>query len=436
MACVRKRRDRWVLDYRDQRGRRYWETLPEGSTKRDADRLLAKRIYDISIGEFQTRDEQKTFDELVEAYRAGHIRVAVRDTTAEWYEGAIRNHLLPYFTGHKARAITVEQIERFRAVLLDKGIGRRTINKCLTLLGALYRYGLKHRWVSYNPASLVSKLKQTTSAKQEFIDNNILTPAEINALLGTSDARYKPLLMTAVLTGLRQGELLGLRWGDIDWKANQIHVRQSWSGGRFSEPKTKSSRRKVDMPEVLVAELKRWKLRCPVGEHDLVFPNSDGKPEHPSNVLRRGFFPALRRAGLRKIRFHDLRHTYASLLIANKEEPKRIQTLMGHSSIKITFDVYGHLLPNASDGVADRLSGLVFSEDAVASGSKMVATARAGATGLPQTPENNGSPGRTRTADPVINSHLLYRLSYRGMIGRARMLWWKSGRVKASPRYS
>jgi hypothetical protein len=111
-----------------------------------------------------------------------------------------------------------------------------------------------------------------------------------------------------------------------------------------------------------------WRLQCPPGAHDLVFPNGAGSPENQGNLLNRGFYPALRRAGLRKIRFHDLRHTYASLLIANGEHPKRIQALMGHSSINVTMDVYGHLMPQGGDEVADRLGALVFR----GSGSKTV----------------------------------------------------------------
>jgi integrase len=392
----------------------------------------------------------------VDAFRAGHIKVAVRDSTAAWYEGAIKNHLLPHFSGRKIREINAEDVERFRANMVEKMAARnlkmklaneakendgekkadesgvRTVNKCLTLLGSMFRYALKHRWVTYNPASLVKKLKESEGEKQDARDGNILTPSEINALLEAVDDRYRSLLTCAVLTGLRQGELLGLQWGDVDWISRQIYVRRSYSDGHFYDPKTKYSRRKVDMPNALVLELKKWKLRCPKGELDLVFPTSDGTPEHPSNMLRRGFFPALRRAGLRKIRFHDLRHTYASLLIANKEEPKRIQTLLGHSSIKITFDVYGHLMPNVADGVVDRLGDFVFSEDAVASGCKMVAAAAAKGSETIQVLDDIGSPGRTRTADPVINSHLLYRLSYRGIVRRARMLWRKEGRVKAT----
>jgi integrase len=124
----------------------------------------------------------------------------------------------------------------------------------------------------------------------------------------------------------------------------------------------------VDLPAELVQELRRWQLACPPGAHDLVFPNGAGKPEDHANLLHRGFYPALRRAGLRKIRFHDLRHTYASLLIANGENVKRIQSLMGHSSATVTLDVYGHLMPGGGGQVADRLGALVFR----GSGSKTV----------------------------------------------------------------
>ncbi|MGH6634755.1 MAG: site-specific integrase [Gammaproteobacteria bacterium] len=187
-----------------------------------------------------------------------------------------------------------------------------------------------------------------------------MSPPEINALLAASEGRWRIIILAAVLTGLREGELLGLSWGDIDWNTRQIYVRRTYSAGRFNTPKTASSRRKVDMPSQLVTELKRWKLECPPGERDLVFPSGAGNPENHSNLLRRGFYPALRRAGLRKIRFHDLRHTYASLLIANGENIKRIQESLGHSSCQITLDTYSHLLPGGGGGVAERLGALVF----------------------------------------------------------------------------
>jgi integrase len=205
---------------------------------------------------------------------------------------------------------------------------------------------------------MVRKLRPASGPGHNLVEDNILVPAEIGKLLEAADDRWRLIIKTGILSGLREGELLGLKWTDIDWTSGTLYVRRTYSTGRFSEPKSKASRRRVPIPAELLTELKRWKLACPIGKHELVFPSGAGNPENHGNLLRRGFYPALRRAGLRQIRFHDLRHTYASLLIANGEKPKLIQALLGHSSIKITFDVYGHLLPDADDGVADRLAGL------------------------------------------------------------------------------
>jgi len=378
MACVTKRRGKWVLDYRDQHGKRHWETT--NGNRKQAEQLLAQRLQQIGRYEYQSRSEQKTFDELVDAYLAGHVRVNVRVSTAKSYEGDLNRHILPYFKGRKIREITPDDIDSFKSHLLEKeikrkrkneivinkGVGRRTVNKCLTLLSMMFRYALRYRWMSYNPAAEVKKLRDPT-IKHDLIYENILTPDEINCLLDKADDRWKLIIKAAIYSGMREGELLGLQWGDIDWNTKEIYVRRTFSDGRFSEPKTRSSRRRIRIDETLVQKLKRWKLKCPKGELELVFPNGAGNPENHGNLLNRGFYPALRRAGLRKIRFHDLRHTYASLLIANDEKPKRIQTLLGHSSIKITLDIYGHLFPNSFDGVAERLHDLIMS------GSKMVA---------------------------------------------------------------
>jgi len=378
MACVTKRRGKWILDYRDQQGKRHWETT--NGNRKQAGLLLAQRLQEIGRHEYQPRSEQKTFDELADAYLAGHVRVNVRASTAKSYEGDLNRHILPYFKGRKIREITPDDIDHFKSHLLEKeikrkrkneivinkGVGRRTVNKCLTLLSMMFRYALRYRWMSYNPAAEVKKLRYPT-IKHDLIDENTLTPDEINRLLDKADGRWWLLIMTAIYTGMRQGELLGLQWGDIDWNTKEIYVRRTFSDGRFSEPKTRSSRRRIRIDETLVQELKHWKLQCPKGELELVFPNGAGNPENHGNLLNRGFYPALRRAGLRKIRFHDLRHTYVSLLIASGVDVKTASILAGHSSIKITLDIYGHLYPNSFDGIAERLHSLI------KSGSKMVA---------------------------------------------------------------
>ncbi len=191
----------------------------------------------------------------------------------------------------------------------------------------------------------------------------ILKPAEIRALFNASTTqREKVLFMTAVMTGAREGEILGLQWEDIDWLNSQLFVRRTFNHGEFMEPKSKTSRRKIDLAPELVHELKRWKLACPKGALDLVFPSEAGTPWDNTNMVRRCFWRALRRAGLPRIRFHDLRHTYASLLIAQGEHPKYIQTQMGHSSINVTMDIYGHLMDTVNQKAASLLGKSVLGE--------------------------------------------------------------------------
>jgi len=364
VACIRKRRNKWVLDYRDHQGRRHWETVH--GNRKDAEQLLAQRLQEIGKGEYQAKNEQTTFDELSDAYKTGHIAVNVRQSTRRDYERNIRRYLIPHFAGMKIRTISPEMIEAFRSKLLEQGTGRRTVNKCHTLLSAMLRYALRYRWISYNAAAEVRKLRADTEHQNRLAEGNILKPAEVRQLLSAADVNRRPLLLMAVSTGMRQGELLGLQWGDIDWGAKEVHIRRQYTYGRFSELKTNSSRRRIGLSDELILELKKWKLHCPKGEQDLVFPNGAGNPENHGNVLRRGFYPALRRAGLRRIRFHDLRHTFASFLIAKNVHPKRIQALMGHSSIKVTMDTYGHLMRESDNEAAEKIADLIFSSKTVA----------------------------------------------------------------------
>jgi len=180
--------------------------------------------------------------------------------------------------------------------------------------------------------------------------------------------------MAAVTTGLRQGELLGLKWMDIDWFNNQIHVNRTYNHFRFYEPKTKTSKRRVDVPPQTMKQFKEWNLACPANDFDLVFPNESGKPMSALNMYNRKYLPALRKARLNKIRFHDLRHTWASLLIDQGENIKYIQKQMWHSSINMTMDTYGHLMKDVNKEAASRLGDAIFKQD----GSKMVANKQKG----------------------------------------------------------
>ena len=188
---------------------------------------------------------------------------------------------------------------------------------------------------------------------------DFLSPEEMAALMKTTEEENRCLIMCACLTGMRQGEILGLEWGDIDFDSSRIFVRRTYQKGRFYEPKTSYSKRAIVIPESLLEALKEHQIRQMVNGTasvaDLVFPNEVGKPIDPRNLVRRIFWPALVRAGLRRVRFHDLRHSYAAALLSKGENPKFIQRQLGHSRIQITLDLYGHLLPEAERDVAARL---------------------------------------------------------------------------------
>ena len=407
MAIARKFRNNWVADYTDQYGKRHREK-PEGNfenmaqQRRAAQSLLKKRLDEVDRGSYSADSARLTFGQVAAAFLES--KVNIRPSTRRNYRALIDLYLVPYFGTRKLRHISVADIERFRNDLAAgrpppivdafakrmrnerpalsqarakqrasmKAPGIRTINKAVGLLGSIFRYACKHEWINRNPAEYVEKLKVPVSLYSDALDSNVLAPSEIVRLLDAAEPsrwskdgktyinNYRLLIKTAVFTGIRSGELRGLQWGDIDWNSATIHVRRSWKEGAFHQPKTQASLRRIDIPQFLITELREWRLACPKGEYDLVFPNLAGRPMSNTNLLQRGFYPALRRAGLRKIRFHDLRHTFASLLIANGEDIVRVSRLLGHSSPTVTMNVYAHMLPNDHYGGADRLGDMVF----------------------------------------------------------------------------
>jgi integrase len=276
------------------------------------------------------------------------------------------------------------------SALTRQEIGIVTINKnkTLTTLGTILKHAVRDHLLDSNPVTLMDRPKKEA---QEYSGENeemeIFTPEQIRALLtGSDDGLYRTLFTAAIMTGMREGELLGLQWGDIDWNNCQMLVRRTLTrtkdGFKFYEPKTKKSRRRVDVDPTLLLELKKWKLRLAKSEpEDLVFPSSSGKPLHRTTLYKQGYLPAIRRSGVPRIRFHNLRHTYASLLIAQGEQPKYIQEQMGHSSIKVTFDVYGHLMEKVNVRSANRIAMTVFGEDRGGSSSETVADSEKRETG-------------------------------------------------------
>jgi len=358
MACVRYRRGRWVIDFYDQDGKRRWHTMPKGSTKKDANIKKGELEKSVRRKTYITPKKLPLFPAVADDWL--NSKVNIRDNTKEGYKGHIEKHLKPFFKELKASQITYTVVEKYMISTLEKGVTPQTLRKILTTLSGIMKYAMKHRYIDHNP---VRELERPADERDGGQDEEliILQPEEILALVNAAETRKdRALFMMAALTGMRQGEILGSKWTDIDWTNNQVHVRRTYNYGKFYDPKSKTSRRKIDLAPELVTELKKWRLACPKGKLDLVFSNAKGNPENKSNLLRRRFYPVLAAADLPHMRFHDLRHTYASLLLDQGENIKYIQRQLGHSSIQVTMDIYGHLMSDVNQEAAAKLGSRIF----------------------------------------------------------------------------
>ena len=202
---------------------------------------------------------------------------------------------------------------------------------------------------------------------------DIPTKVELQAIIAGAADRWRPLILVAIFCGLRGSELRGLRWADVDLEAKQLNLTQRADAShRIGKLKSKAAYRSIPCPPMVLNALREWKLQCPKGDLGLVFPNGVGKVESHSNLLERGLHPILLANGLTdlddagkqvpKYGLHSLRHACASLWIESGYNPKQIQRLIGHSSIKVTFDVYGHLFadPGADQRAAENVQARLF----------------------------------------------------------------------------
>ncbi|MBE0448812.1 MAG: site-specific integrase [Actinobacteria bacterium] len=330
-----------------------WETV--GVRMKDAEALLNERQRQVRLGEL-IRTEDVTFKEFAEKWIATH-RSKIRERTLISYEGHLKK-AIPFFGRHKLRQITPELIEEFISSLAKEGLSPASQGTYLRTLKVLFNRAVEWNYINRSPAQFV---RPPRKVKREI---DFLTPEEIAALIDAALPEHRALIMTACLTGMRRGELLGLQWSDVDFRSNTIFVRNALYKGKLDELKSQHSRRKIAIPEILVRELKthqaRQAVELPSNELDLVFPNTAGNPMDGNNLVKRIFEPTLKRADLRRIRFHDLRHSFASLLINQNESIKFIQRTLGHSSAQVTLDVYSHLMPDAGEQAAKRVEESIF----------------------------------------------------------------------------
>jgi integrase len=371
MASIRKRtwkssgieQTAWVVDYKDQGGKRALKTF---AAKKDAEAWKVNALHEVQFGTHTRASASKTVTEVwglwLEQCKADNLEFS----TIRGRRQHLKVHVERCIGAIRLSDLTTPLLYDFDSKLRDKGCSIVMRRKIITSLKTMLTFAQRRGLVAQNVALAVRIKSDIRESSRGPLRVGVDFPsmAELNSLIENSSARRRPFIVTAIFTGMRLSELRGLRWSDVDLDAGTIHVRQRadlW--GHIGPPKSKAGKRDIPLAPIVVNTLKQWRTDCPKGEIDLVFPNGRGKIERMSNIHEHAWYPLQIKCGLtvdtgrkdaegnsilsHRYGFHMLRHAAASLFIAYLGwTPKRLQTVMGHSSINMTFDLYGHLFEN------------------------------------------------------------------------------------------
>jgi integrase len=354
-AYPRKNKQGKIIGYRGtyfgpDGKRRYVSAKRKG----DAERALRQAMTDAERG-FVFDGGILTLEDFLKRWLKDSVENTVRRSTFAQYESVVNRHLIPALGRLKLKSITPPHARSLYREKLDSGLAPRTVQYIHITLHKALKQAVMDGLI---PRNMADAVKAPQNHKKEV---KPLTPAEVTALLSAaSDERLEALYVTAVHTGLRRGELLGLKWTDIDLDARTLSVQRSLDkDGTFNPPKRSKSRRTVKLTPQAAEALKghrarqneeRLRLGSLWEDPDLVFPNRSGKPMNADNLYHRDFKPLLERAGLSGFTFHALRHTYATLLLT-----KIVSELLGHATISQMMDTYSHVMPGMGDIAATAL---------------------------------------------------------------------------------
>ena len=370
MATIRKRtlpsgKTVWLASYTDGGGARRFRQFP---TKKEADAFLIQARNQVAQGVHTPDSVSPTIAEAAELWLRRCERDKLERTTVLQYRGHVTHHIGPRLGAVKLSRLTVPLINEFADQLLTAGRSRVLVSRVMVSLSSIVTEAQRRGLVTANN---VRSAKPVRRSSREDARPDMPSRDELKAIIDATPERSRPLILTAIFTGLRGSELRGLLWTDVDLKRGVLSVRRRVDRfNSFGPPKSKAGTRDIPLSPTLLTTLKAWKLACPNGSLGLVFPTTTGTVQGHANILHRLFWPLQIAAGVAvlmdgkdkegkpikvseaKYGMHALRHAAAALWIGQGLSPKRIQTLMGHASIAQTFDQYGYLFEARDDETA------------------------------------------------------------------------------------
>jgi integrase len=350
----------WV--FIDHQGKRKAKKI--GRDKKFAQEVAKKIEAKLTLGDVGITDERQKsplFKDYAELWLNGYIKGMRRQSTFVRYQDILTRYVYPALGNKPVDEIRRGEIRDLLLKLNNRGLARATICLVRDVISGPLSFAHDEELIPVNPIAGITKRLQLRREKKTVVEP--LTGEEVSLFLETCVVRtpeHYPFFLCAFRTGMRLGELLGLRWGDLDWHGKFILVQRSYKLGRMTPTKTGKVRR-VDMSDQLIGamgslhtERKREALQEGRGEAVETVFHRAGKPME-QNYIRRVFKRILVQAGLREIRLHDIRHTFASLLLSDGASPVYVKEQLGHSSIQMTVDIYGHLIPSSNREMVNRL---------------------------------------------------------------------------------
>lgn len=344
------------------------------STRSELATKMARLQADASRGVVPS-SERTTISAFMQRWLDDVAATRIRPTTLELYRGLNKNHIEKAIGARRLDALTPQDVQGILATMQRDGKSERTRALVLTILRCALDQATRWDLVPRNVAQAVDKPRSVSTEMLTLSHEQVALFLEVARPL-----RFGPLYVLALTCGLRRGELLGLQWSDVTFDAGTLSVVRSIVSLKgkpeIAEPKTARGRRQIDLPAIAVRALREQKARF-AAEHRIapwIFPSENGGPASPRNFIRRSFEPLLAKIqakldadaaanGTRpetfpRIRFHDLRHTAATLMLQLGVQPKVVQERLGHASIAVTMDTYSHVMPSMQREAADRVDAL------------------------------------------------------------------------------
>lgn len=379
MATIRKRdwvtpagktKVAWLVDYRDPGGNR---RAKQFARKKEAHAFLVKMVGEVADGSHTADSQSITIKKAGELWIARAKREDLEESTIASYEQHIRLHIDPFLGGKRLNQLTKPAVEQFRDDLLDAGRSKAMVQRVLGDLTSIVSEAERVGYVAKNVCRGVT-VRRSKREKAKVVPP---PKADIRALIEQAETARpmdKPLLMVLVFAGLRASEVRALPWDNVDLRLGMIIIdRRADFKNIIGPPKSASGYRTIPIPSSVVSELRKWKLRCPPSDMGLVFPSREGTPIYHAQLVAGFQEPLQIAAGITQPRIvdgrpavddegkpilegrhtlHCFRHAAASLWIEQRVAPKKVQAWMGHHSIQVTFDTYGHLFAALEDDAA------------------------------------------------------------------------------------